>query len=109
MNDTIAMLVLAAVLGAVIAFHLYEAKAWRAERADLLSRIMAKTYTDYVYTQPQPTAADETPQLLTDAAEAKFHAEHIVATMAADTEWHRQNYADHPEQYPDGLPSVAAA
>lgn len=113
MVETVALLVLAAALAGLGFFHYREAQAWRAERAQLLDRIMARSYTDYVYATKPETA--EPPQLLTDSDEAKWYAEHGPKDdgdqylSKTDAEWHRQNFAEHPEAYPDGLPNGVAA
>lgn len=81
MNETIALLVISAAFGAAVLFHLWEAKAWRAERANLLDRLMARTYQEFVYsTKPDTT---ETPQLTTDEAEQAWYAAHERETGEA--------------------------
>ena len=72
MSETIALLVVTAAFGAAVLFHAKESAAWRAERADLLNRIMAKTYSEFVYSTK--TEASETPQLTSDEAESAWYA-----------------------------------
>jgi hypothetical protein len=84
--DTIALLVLAAALAGLGYFHWREAQAWRTERADLLNRLMARTYQEFVYsTPPDTTVATPPPPDISDQA------------------WHEKNRDAHPDQYPDGL------
>lgn len=84
MSELIAILVLVAALVAVLFYHATEAAAWRAERRDLLNRVMAKNYTDYVYAKPSESV--EIPQMYTDADEVA---------------WHKKHAKENPELYPD--------
>lgn len=77
-------LALAILVVTLLAYHIFMERAWSKERGQLLNRIMAKSYNEFVYTATTTTA--ETPQMTTDEAEAA---------------WHEQNKAKHPELYPD--------
>jgi hypothetical protein len=88
MIDFIALL-LVAMLGAVLYWHAIESASWQAERAELLNRIMARNYTDFVYSKP--TEHVETPQMYTDADEAA---------------WHAKNRKEHPDLYPEDVEAV---
>lgn len=59
-------------------------REWSTERGQLLDRIMARSYADFVHTTT--VTGVETPQMTSDEAEAA---------------WHEQNKAKHPDQYPD--------
>lgn len=74
-----------------------EREQWRVERADLLNRIMARNYNEFVHTVT--TASVETPQMTTDEAEAKWSVTH----ESADEAWHEENRRQHPELYPDDV------
>lgn len=67
--------------------HARERSEWTQERSRLLDRIMARSYTDFVYTTKTEAEADTT----------------AIAPEAPDLAWHEQNFKDHPEQYPDGV------
>lgn len=72
--------VTALLIGAVYV-HVTESAAWRDERAELLDRVMAKTYSEFVYTATATTV--ETPQLTTDALEAAWYEANARETEAA--------------------------
>ena len=84
MTEVFAVILLGLAFAAVLFYHAVESAAWRDERSRLLDRIMARNYTDFVYAKSPETV--ETPQLLTDEAEAA---------------WHAENMKLHPELYPD--------
>lgn len=91
-----------AILAATfLVYHILEARTWSHERAKLLDRIMARNYGEFVYTRTVSEA--ETPQMITDEAEAAYAKE--VQTL--DRAWHERNAKEHPELYPDGIEAVA--
>ena len=73
----------------ILVFHAKESAAWRVERQDLLNRIMARNYAEFIYAQP--TERVETPQMYTDADEAA---------------WHEKNRKEHPDLYPEDVEAV---
>lgn len=103
MNDIIALLVVASAFAGAILFHAHEASAWRVERANLLDRLMARTYQEFVYATKPDVTEPERPQMTTDAAEAAYAQEQESLDLA----WHERNQREHPELYPDGIEAVA--
>lgn len=83
-------------LAAAIALYAVESRAWRAERRDLLNRVMARNYNEYAHTVTATTS--ETPQMTSDEAEAAWAIAHATE---ADAAWHAENRRLHPELYPD--------
>lgn len=73
MTEVLALILMGAALGAVLFIHEIEKRGWRAERADLLNRLMVKNWTEYQAMTQQPTE-DNTPQLTTEEAEAAWYA-----------------------------------
>lgn len=86
MNELIVFAALSSLIAVQTLATIRERKEWAQERSRLLDRIMAKTYNEFVHTVTMTTAEAPTP--------------------ISDEAWHKQNYAEHPELYPDG-PDVA--
>lgn len=63
-------LALAILVVTLLVYHLLEARIWARERGELLNRVMARTYQEFVYKAP---AQDDTPQLTTDALETLWY------------------------------------
>jgi len=79
---SIVAVVFMALAVVAIAFHLREAEAWRKERSDLLARIMARSWGEYV---SGTTALPQNPleQLSTDEIEAAWYAKKSREAEAA--------------------------
>lgn len=75
MTELLVAIPLTAALIAAVFFYRAEAQAWRAERADLLNRIMAKDWQEYrAATFDAPHHA--IPQFSTDELEAQWFTAH---------------------------------
>jgi len=73
MTELIAPAILTALLVGAVFFYRAESQAWRAERAQLLDRLMARDFDSYraaSYTTPHV----DIPQLTSDQAEAAWYA-----------------------------------
>ena len=68
----LALAITAALLGAAVLFHAYEARQWRFERTQLLDRLMSRSWGEYV-AGTRVVDQEETPQLTTDEAEQAWY------------------------------------
>lgn len=72
--ELVFVLAMSAALWAALLFQERDRQAWRAERADLLNRLMVKDWTEYqaLSQTPEPVVVES---LTTDEAEARWAAE----------------------------------